>query len=97
MNYGILAAEKHNSFISFSPNNNMIMVFFGKELIKDKPDASSFSSGSLRATFKARSYTEWNPTSYVCIKGKTLCIPTTFCFYSDEALDNKTQILRSTK
>ena len=71
--------------------------FSGKELIKGEPDASSFPSGGLRATFEARGYTTWDPTSYAFIKGKTLCIPTAFCSYGGEALDKKTPLLRSMK
>ena len=74
-----ITAEKHDSFISPSPNGGVIMEFSGKELIKGEPDASSFPSGGLRATFEARGYTTWDPTSYAFIKGKTLCIPTAFC------------------
>ena len=73
------------------------MEFSGKELIKGEPDASSFPSGGLRATFEARGYTTWDPTSYAFIKGKTLCIPTAFCSYGGEALDKKTPLLRSMK
>ena len=71
------------------------MEFSGKELIKGEPDASSFPSGGLRATFEARGYTAWDPTSYAFIKGKTLCIPTAFCSYGGHALDKKTPLLRS--
>ena len=92
-----VTAEKHDSFISPSPNGGVIMEFSGKELIKGEPDASSFPSGGLRATFEARGYTAWDPTSYAFIKGKTLCIPTAFCSYSGEALDKKTPLLRSMK
>ena len=92
-----ITAEKHDSFISPSPNGGVIMEFFGKELIKGEPDASSFPSGGLRATFEARGYTAWDPTSYAFIKGKTLCIPTAFCSYGGEALDKKTPLLRSMK
>ena len=74
-----ITAEKHDSFISPSPDGGVIMEFSGKELIKGEPDASSFPSGGLRATFEARGYTAWDPTSYAFIKGKTLCIPTAFC------------------
>jgi glutamine synthetase len=90
-----ITAEKHDSFISPSPDGGVIMEFSGKELIKGEPDASSFPSGGLRATFEARGYTAWDPTSYAFIKGKTLCIPTAFCSYSGEALDKKTPLLRS--
>ena len=82
-----ITAEKHDSFISPSPDGGVIMEFSGKELIKGEPDASSFPSGGLRATFEARGYTAWDPTSYAFIKGKTLCIPTAFCSYGGEALD----------
>ncbi|MBR5931843.1 MAG: glutamine synthetase III [Lachnospiraceae bacterium] len=90
-----ITAEKHDSFISPSPDGSVIMEFSGKELIKGEPDASSFPSGGLRATFEARGYTAWDPTSYAFIKGKTLCIPTAFCSYGGPALDKKTPLLRS--
>lgn len=90
-----VTAEKHDSFIQGSPDGGVIMDFSGKELIKGEPDASSFPSGGLRATFEARGYTAWDPTSYAFIKGKTLCIPTAFCSYSGEAMDEKTSLLRS--
>ena len=90
-----ITAEKHDSFISPSPDGRVIMEFSGKELIKGEPDASSFPSGGLRATFEARGYTAWDPTSYAFIKGKTLCIPTAFCSFGGEALDKKTPLLRS--
>lgn len=90
-----ITAEKHDSFIAPSPDGGVIMEFSGKELIKGEPDASSFPSGGLRATFEARGYTAWDPTSYAFIKGKTLCIPTAFCSYSGHALDKKTPLLRS--
>ncbi len=90
-----ITAEKHDSFISPSPDGGVIMEFSGKELIKGEPDASSFPSGGLRATFEARGYTAWDPTSYAFVKGKTLCIPTAFCSYSGHALDKKTPLLRS--
>ncbi|MBR6403040.1 MAG: glutamine synthetase III [Eubacterium sp.] len=90
-----VTAEKHDSFISPSPDGGVLMEFSGKELIKGEPDASSFPSGGLRATFEARGYTAWDPTSYAFIKDKTLCIPTAFCSYSGEALDKKTPLLRS--
>ncbi len=90
-----VTAEKHDSFISPAPDGGVIMEFSGKELIKGEPDASSFPSGGLRATFEARGYTAWDPTSYAFIKDKTLCIPTAFCSYSGEALDKKTPLLRS--
>ena len=89
------SAEKHDSFISPAPDGRVIMEFSGKELIQGEPDASSFPSGGLRATFEARGYTAWDPTSYAFIKGKTLCIPTAFCSYGGEALDKKTPLLRS--
>lgn len=90
-----VTAEKHDGFISPSPDGGVIMEFSGKELIKGEPDASSFPSGGLRATFEARGYTAWDPTSYAFIKGKTLYIPTAFCSYGGEALDKKTPLLRS--
>ncbi|MDD5947754.1 MAG: glutamine synthetase III [Oscillospiraceae bacterium] len=90
-----ITAEKHDSFITPSPDGGVIMEFSGKELIKGEPDASSFPSGGIRATFEARGYTAWDPTSYAFIKGKTLCIPTAFCSYGGEALDKKTPLLRS--
>ena len=90
-----ITAEKHDSFITPSPDGGIIMEFSGKELIKGEPDASSFPSGGLRATFEARGYTAWDPTSYAFVKDKTLCIPTAFCSYSGEALDKKTPLLRS--
>ena len=90
-----VTAEKHDSFISPSPDGGVIMEFSGKELIQGEPDASSFPSGGLRATFEARGYTAWDPTSYAFIKDRTLCIPTAFCSYSGEALDKKTPLLRS--
>ena len=90
-----VTAEKHDSFISPSPDGGVIMEFSGKELIKGEPDASSFPSGGLRATFEARGYTAWDPTSYAFIKDHTLCIPTACCSYSGDALDKKTPLLRS--
>ena len=90
-----VTAEKHDSFIYPDKDGNIIMEFSGKELIKGEPDASSFPSGGLRATFEARGYTAWDPTSYAFIKDSTLCIPTAFCSYSGEALDKKTPVLRS--
>lgn len=90
-----ITAEKHDSFISPEPGGKVIMEFSGKELVKGEPDASSFPSGGLRATFEARGYTAWDPTSYAFIKDDTLCIPTAFCSYSGEALDKKTPLLRS--
>ena len=90
-----VTAEKHDSFISPTSDGNIIMEFSGKELIKGESDASSFPSGGLRATFEARGYTAWDPTSYAFIKDGTLCIPTAFCSYGGEALDKKTPLLRS--
>ena len=90
-----IPAEKHDSFITPASDGRVIMEFSGKELIKGEPDASSFPSGGLRATFEARGYTAWDPTSYAFIKDKTLCIPTAFCSYGGEALDKKTPLLRS--
>ena len=90
-----ITAEKHDSFISPSPDGGVIMEFSGKELLQGEPDASSFPSGGLRATFEARGYTAWDPNSYAFIKGKTLCIPTAFCSYGGDALDKKTPLLRS--
>ncbi len=90
-----ITAEKHDSFISPVVDGKAIMEFSGKELIMGESDASSFPSGGLRATFEARGYTAWDPTSYAFIKGKTLCIPTAFCSYGGEALDKKTPLLRS--
>src|SRR5699024_5735209 len=88
-------AEKHDSFTSPTSNGEVIMDFSGKELVKGEPDASSFPSGGLRATFEARGYTAWDPTSPAFIKDRTLYIPTAFCSYSGEALDKKTPLLRS--
>ena len=90
-----VTAEKHDSFITPSPDGGVIMELSGKELVKGEPDASSFPSGGLRATFEARGYTAWDPTSFAFIKGKTLCIPTAFCTYAGDALDKKTPLLRS--
>ncbi len=91
-----VTAEKHDSFITpVNKGRDIIMEFSGKELIKGEPDASSFPSGGLRATFEARGYTAWDPTSYAFIKDDTLCIPTAFCSYGGEALDKKTPLLRS--
>ncbi len=90
-----ITAEKHDSFISPTSDGHAIMEFSGKELIKGESDASSFPSGGLRATFEARGYTAWDPTSYAFIKDNTLCIPTAFCSYMGEALDQKTPLLRS--
>ncbi len=90
-----ITAEKHDSFISPNDDGKIIMEFSGKELVKGESDASSFPSGGLRATFEARGYTAWDPSSYAFIKDKTLCIPTAFCSYGGEALDKKTPLLRS--
>lgn len=90
-----ITAEKHDSFITPDGQGGIIMEFSGKELMKGEPDASSFPSGGLRATFEARGYTAWDPTSYAFIKEKTLCIPTAFCSYNGDALDKKTPLLRS--
>ncbi|MDD4840276.1 MAG: glutamine synthetase III [Clostridia bacterium] len=90
-----ITAEKHDSFISPNEGGGIIMEFSGKALVKGEPDASSFPSGGLRATFEARGYTAWDPTSYAFIKDGSLCIPTAFCSYSGEALDKKTPLLRS--
>ncbi len=90
-----VTAEKHDSFISPTSDGRVIMQFSGKELVKGEPDASSFPSGGLRATFEARGYTAWDPTSYAFVKGDSLYIPTAFCSYSGEVLDKKTPLLRS--
>ena len=90
-----ITAEKHESFITPSPDGSVIMEYSGKELIQGEPDASSFPSGGLRATFEARGYTAWDPTSYAFIKDKVLCIPTAFGSYGGHALDKKTPLLRS--
>ena len=90
-----VTAEKHDSFITPAPDGRGIMEFSGKELVKGEPDASSFPSGGLRATFEARGYTAWDPTSYAFIKDGTLYIPTAFCSYTGEALDKKVPLLRS--
>ena len=90
-----VTAEKHDSFISPGSDGSVIMEFSGKELVRGEPDASSFPSGGLRATFEARGYTAWDPTSYAFIKDGVLCIPTAFCSYGGEALDKKTPLLRS--
>lgn len=90
-----ITAEKHDSFINPASDDTVIMEFSGKELIKGEPDASSFPSGGLRATFEARGYTAWDPSSFAFIKDGTLCIPTAFCSYTGEALDKKTPLLRS--
>ena len=90
-----ITAEKHDSFIAPTSDGKVIMEFSGKELVQGEPDASSFPSGGIRATFEARGYTAWDPTSYAFIKDGTLCIPTAFCSYTGEALDKKTPLLRS--
>lgn len=90
-----ITAEKHESFVSPAKDGTALLEFSGKELIKGEPDASSFPSGGLRATFEARGYTAWDPSSYAFIKENTLCIPTAFCSYSGEVLDKKTPLLRS--
>ncbi|NCD06891.1 MAG: glutamine synthetase type III [Spirochaetia bacterium] len=90
-----ITAEKHDSFITPTKDGKMILSFSGKELVKGEPDASSFPSGGLRATFEARGYTAWDPTSYAFLKDETLCIPTAFCSYSGAVLDKKTPLLRS--
>ena len=90
-----ITAEKHDSFLSPVGDGRVIMEFSGKELIQGEPDASSFPTGGLRATFEARGYTAWDPTSYAFIKDGVLCIPTAFCSYGGEALDKKTPLLRS--
>ncbi len=90
-----ITAEKHDSFITPTSDGGIILEFSGKELVKGEPDASSFPSGGLRATFEARGYTAWDPTSYAFIKDGVLCIPTAFCSYNGQALDKKTPLLRS--
>ena len=90
-----ITAEKHDSFLSPIEGGGAIMEFSGKELVRGEPDASSFPSGGLRATFEARGYTAWDPTSYAFIKDGTLCIPTAFCSWGGHALDKKTPLLRS--
>jgi len=90
-----ITAEKHDSFVSPCGDGKIMMEFSGKELVRGEPDASSFPSGGLRATFEARGYTVWDTTSYAFIKDGTLCVPTAFCAYSGEALDKKTPLLRS--
>ncbi len=92
-----ITSEKHDGFVDPQPDGTAIMSFSGKELIQGEPDASSFPSGGLRATFEARGYTAWDPTSYAFIKDEVLCIPTAFCSYTGEALDEKTPLLRSMK
>ena len=90
-----ITAEKHDSFLSPTADNHALMSFSGKELVMGEPDASSFPSGGLRATFEARGYTAWDPTSYAFVKGNTLYIPTAFCSYGGHSLDKKTPLLRS--
>ena len=90
-----VTAEKHDSFISPVPGGKITMEFSGKELVRGEPDASSFPSGGLRATFEARGYSAWDPTSFAFIKDGSLCIPTVFCSYGGDALDKKTPLLRS--
>ena len=90
-----ITAEKHDSFIAPNGEGQVIMEFSGKELVKGEPDASSFPSGGIRATFEARGYTTWDPTSYAFVKDGTLYIPTAFCSYTGEVLDKKTPLLRS--
>ena len=90
-----VTAEKHDSFISPEGTSQVLMSFSGKELVRGEPDASSFPSGGLRATFEARGYTAWDPTAFAFIKDGSLCIPTIFCSYSGQALDKKTPLLRS--
>ena len=90
-----MPGRDHESFITPTADGRIIMDFSGKELIQGEPDASSFPSGGLRATFEARGYTAWDPTSYAFIKDNTLCIPTAFCSYTGEILDKKTPLLRS--
>ena len=90
-----VTAEKHDAFISPKKDGKVLLEFSGKELVRGEPDASSFPSGGLRATFEARGYTAWDPTSYAFIKDGTLCIPTAFCSYGGQALDKKTPLLRS--
>ena len=90
-----ITAEKHDAFLTPIGDENVILEFSGKELVKGEPDASSFPSGGLRATFEARGYTAWDPTSNAFVKDDTLCIPTAFCSYTGEILDKKTPLLRS--
>ncbi|MDR0350607.1 MAG: glutamine synthetase III, partial [Coriobacteriales bacterium] len=90
-----ITSEKHDSFINPKEDGSTLLSFSGKELIQGEPDASSFPSGGLRATFEARGYTAWDPTSYAFIKDEVLCIPTAFISYTGEALDKKTPLLRS--
>ena len=90
-----ITAEKHDSFIKPRGDGSVLLEFSGKELVQGEPDASSFPSGGIRATFEARGYTAWDPTSFAFIKDGILCIPTAFCSYGGEALDKKTPLLRS--
>ena len=90
-----ITSEKHDAFLDPQSDGRAIMKFSGKALIQGEPDASSFPSGGIRATFEARGYTAWDPTSYAFIKDEVLCIPTAFCSYTGEALDKKTPLLRS--
>ena len=90
-----VTAEKHDAFITPVSNSEVIMEFSGKELVRGEADASSFPSGGLRATFEARGYTAWDPTSYAFIKDRTLCIPTAYCSFTGQVLDKKTPLLRS--
>ena len=90
-----ITAEKHDSFLSPASDGKAIIEFSGKELARGEPDASSFPSGGIRATFEARGYTAWDPTSYAFVKDRVLYIPTAFCSYGGEALDKKTPLLRS--
>ena len=92
-----ITAEKHDSFLTPTRDGGVVMEFSGKKLIKGEPDASSFPSGGLRATFEARGYTAWDPTSYAFVKDGSLCIPTVFCSYGGEVLDKKTPLMRSTE
>ena len=92
-----ITSEKHDSFLEPAEDGSAITKFSGKELIQGEPDASSFPNGGSRATFEARGYTAWDPTSYAFIKDEVLCIPTAFCSYTGEALDKKTPLLRSMK
>ena len=90
-----ITAEKHEAFLTPVSNSEVIMEFSGKELVRGESDASSFPSGGLRATFEARGYTAWDPTSYAFIKDRTLCIPTAYCSFTGQVLDKKTPLLRS--
>ena len=90
-----ITSEKHDAFVNPQKDGRAIMTFSGKALIQGEPDASSFPSGGIRATFEARGYTAWDPTSYAFIKDDVLCIPTAFCSYTGEALDKKTPLVRS--